>query len=75
MTQDISRQFINQLVSLYTDEQDLAEQIKSVKDDAKDKGLDPSIISAVAKAIVKDKVSELEEKSANIISAIKSVHS
>jgi uncharacterized protein (UPF0335 family) len=75
MTQDISRSFINRLVSLYTDEQDLAEQIKSVKDDAKDKGLDPSIISAVAKAIVKDKLDDLMQKSASIISAIETSRS
>jgi len=58
------------LVRLYTLEQSLAEEIKEVKDNAKEVGIDPSIISAVAKAIVKDKVDDLKAKSDEIIKAI-----
>ncbi len=61
---------IAKLVRFYTQEQSLAEEIKEVKDEAKESGLDPTIISAVAKAIVKDKVDDLRLKSDEIIKAI-----
>lgn len=61
---------IAKLVRFYTQEQSLAEEIKEVKDEAKESGLDPTIISAVAKAIVKDKVDDLRVKSDEIIKAI-----
>jgi hypothetical protein len=64
------KEAIAKLVRLYTQEQSLAEEIKEVKDEAKESDLDASIISAVAKAIVKGKVDELKEKSDEIIKAI-----
>lgn len=64
------KEAIAKLVRLYTQEQSLAEEIKEVKDEAKESGLDPSIVSAVAKAIVKDKVEDLKSKSDEIIKAI-----
>lgn len=64
------KEAIARLVKLYTLEQSLAEEVKEIKDEAKEVGLDPSIISAVAKAIVKDKVDDLKTKSDEIIKAI-----
>jgi uncharacterized protein (UPF0335 family) len=61
---------IAKLVRVYTEEQSLAEEAKEIKDEAKASGLDPAIISAVAKAIVKNKVDDLRSKSEEIISAI-----
>jgi uncharacterized protein (UPF0335 family) len=61
---------IAKLVRIYTQEQSLAEEAKEIKDNAKEAGLDASIISAVAKAIVKNKVDELKEKSDEILKAI-----
>jgi uncharacterized protein (UPF0335 family) len=64
------KEAIAKLVRIYTEEQSLAEEAKEVKDSAKEAGLDASIISAVAKAIVKNKVDELKEKSDEILKAI-----
>lgn len=61
---------IAKLVRLYTEEQSLAEQIKEIKTQAKDSGLEPAILSAVAKAIVNDKVDELKKKSDEILETI-----
>jgi uncharacterized protein (UPF0335 family) len=65
-----SKEAIAKLVRLYTEEQSLAEDVKAVKDEAKDSGLDPSILSAVAKAIVKNKVDDLIAKSNEVLKAI-----
>jgi uncharacterized protein (UPF0335 family) len=61
---------IAKLVRIYAEEQSLAELSKEIKDEAKESGLDPAIISAVAKAIVKNKVDELKVKSDEILKAI-----
>ena len=65
-----TKEAISSLVKLYTAEQSLAEEIKDIKDVAKDSGLDPAILSAVAKAIVKNKVDDLISKSDEILKAI-----
>lgn len=64
------KEAIAKLVRIYTEEQSLAEEAKEIKDEAKESGLDPAIISAVAKAIVKNKVDELKTKSDEILKAI-----
>lgn len=61
---------IAKLVRLYSEEQSLAEQIKEIKTEAKESGLEPAILSAVAKAIVSNKVDELKKKSDEIIETI-----
>jgi uncharacterized protein (UPF0335 family) len=65
-----SKEAIAKLVRLYTQEQSLAEDVKEVKDQAKASGLDPAILSSVAKAIVKNKVDELIAKSNEVLKAI-----
>ena len=64
------KDFIAKLVRLYTQEESLKEEIKEVKDDAKAAELDPVILSTVAKAIVKNNVDEVIQKSEDIIAAI-----
>jgi len=64
------KEAISKLVRIYTQEQSLAEEAKEIKDEAKESGLDPAIVSAVAKAIVKNKVDELKAKSDEILKAI-----
>jgi hypothetical protein len=65
-----TKEAISSLVKLYMAEQSLAVEIKDIKDVAKDSGLDPAIVSAVAKAIVKNKVDDLKSKSDEILKAI-----
>ncbi len=61
---------ISQLVKLYIEEGSLAEQIKDIKDEAKASGLNPTILSSVAKAIANNKVDELKEKSEELLKTI-----
>ncbi len=61
---------ISQLVKLYIEEGSLAEQIKEIKDAAKESGLNPTILSSVAKAIANNKVDELKEKSEELLKTI-----
>lgn len=57
------KEFISKLSAIYMQEESLAEEAKEIKSDAKEAGFDPVILSAVAKAIVKNKVDDLKEKS------------
>lgn len=64
------KEAIAALVNLYIQEASIADEIKDVKTTAKESGLNPAICSAVAKAIVNNKVDELEQKSTDTIEAI-----
>lgn len=64
------KECIAALVRLYTEEESLTEQVKEVKTEAKEAGFDPAVLSAVAKAIVKNKVDELIAKSESTLAAI-----
>lgn len=63
------KEIIAKLVKLFTEEESLKELIAGEKEDAKEAGLDPTILAAVAKAIVKNKVDDLIEKSESLIAA------
>lgn len=63
------KEIIASLVSFFTEEESLKEQIAAEKDIAKELGFDPAILAAVAKAIVKNKVDDLIEKSESLIAA------
>lgn len=65
------KDYIAQLVKFYTQEDSIKEEIKEVKDAVKEAGFDPLILSAVAKAIVKNNVDDLNSKSEDIMAAIK----
>lgn len=64
------KETIAKLVKLFTEQQSLNEDIKQVKDDAKSSGLDPAILSNVAKAIVNNEVDKLLAKSESTIEAV-----
>jgi alkanesulfonate monooxygenase SsuD/methylene tetrahydromethanopterin reductase-like flavin-dependent oxidoreductase (luciferase family) len=57
------KNFIAELVTLYMQVESLSEQEKDIKERVKAAGGNPAIVAAVAKAVVKDKVDELIEKS------------
>lgn len=67
---DSARKYINALTDLYLEELSISDKIKELKDEAREEGLNPTILSAVAKAIANGKVPELEEKSESILNAI-----
>lgn len=64
------KDYIAKLTRILMEVQSLDEQIKEIKDDAKAAGLNPSILVAVAKAIVNNKVEDLKEKSEELLDAI-----
>lgn len=64
------KEAIAKLVSLFTEEESLKEQIAEVKSEAKESGLNATVLAAVAKAIVANKVDELLEKSESTLEAI-----
>ncbi len=53
---------IAELTKWYMQEESIAESVKEVKDKAKEAGFDVAVLSAVAKAIVKNKVDDLKKK-------------
>lgn len=61
---------IAKLVTLFTEEQAISEQVKEVKEQIKASGGNPAVAAAVAKAIVNDKVSELLEKAETTVELI-----
>lgn len=64
---------VGKLVKLFMQQQSIDEQVKEVKDEAKSSGLNPAILTAVAKSIVSGKASELKEKSEEIIDTLEDV--
>ena len=65
------KNYIDQFVKLFMEEESLKEQIKDVADKAKEDELNVQGLKVVAKAIVANKVDELVEKSEAIISLTK----
>lgn len=70
INQEAAKRFIAALVKLFIAEESLKEEIKDVKTDAKDAGLDVAELSAVAKAVASNKVDALSEKSETILMLI-----
>ena len=64
------KEFIAQLVKHFTHIESINEEVKDIKDSIKEAGFDPAILSAVAKAIVKNGTDDLLAKSGDIITAI-----
>lgn len=65
-----AKEAIAKLVKLFTEEESISEQVKEVKDEIKESGHDAAVLSAVAKAIVKNKVDDLADKSNAMLAAI-----
>ncbi len=64
------KEAIAKLVSLFTEEESLKEQIAKVKSEIKESGMNATVLASVAKAIVANKVDELLEKSESTLEAI-----
>ena len=64
------KEFIAQLVKHFTHIESINEEVKDIKDSIKEAGFDQAILSAVAKAIVKNDVESLLAKSNDIIDAV-----
>lgn len=64
------KEIIAKLVRQYIQIQSIEEEVKEIKAEAKALGINPSIVSQVAKAIANNKVDELNDKSEQTIEAI-----
>lgn len=65
-----AKEAIAKFVKILTEIDSLNEDLKSIKDEAKESGLNVAVLTAVAKAIVGNKVDELKEKSNETLDAI-----
>lgn len=65
-----AKQAIEKMVKILTEIDSLNEYLKEIKDEAKASELNVAVLSAVAKAIVSNKVDELKTKSNDVLDAI-----
>lgn len=65
-----AKQAIAKFVKILTEIESLNEDLKSIKDEVKESGLNVAVLTAVAKAVVNNKVDELKEKSNETLDAI-----
>lgn len=64
------KEAISKLVKVYMEEESLKETIKDLKQDIKESGLNPVVLSTVAKSVVSNKIEDLVEKSEETLAAI-----
>lgn len=65
-----TKKFVQALYDVYVQMEPLADMEKDIKGKIKEAGLNPAVLAAVAKAKVQGKLSDLEEKSAEILNTI-----
>lgn len=65
-----AKEAIAKMVKVLTQIDSLNEDLKSIKDEAKESQLNVAILSAVAKSIVSNKVEELKDKSTETLEMI-----
>lgn len=70
-----NKEFVNAAVKLLIEMDSLNEQLKELKSEAKEQGLDVTALSTVAKAMAFAKTDELMEKSETIIELIEDIRS
>jgi uncharacterized protein (UPF0335 family) len=66
----MKKELISKMVRVLMEMQSLDEVLKEIKDEAKEAGLNPSVLVAVAKAIANSKVDDLQEKSQELLDTI-----
>ncbi len=64
------KEAIAKLIKQYVQIQSIEDEIKDIKAEIKASGLNASIIASVAKAMASNKVSELKEKSEEVLETI-----
>lgn len=64
---------IDKLIPIYTEIATLTEDAKSVLDDAKEKGLDAPMLAKIAKAKANSKLSDLHDKTEELLAMIELV--
>lgn len=69
------REAVNKMVNILVQIESLNEDLKQVKEDAKEAGLNAPVLIAVAKATVAGKVEELADKSESTLKVIEASRS
>jgi len=64
----------NKLIKLYSDIENINEDIKTIKEHLKNEGADPAIIAKIAQAYVKDKKDDLVNKSQDLIDLVEALN-
>ena len=71
MNQELSQKFIERLVPLFQNIEDLNQDVKAILDEAKEQGIEnASDLSKIAKAIVKNKLEELKDRTEDLLTLI-----
>ena len=71
MNQELSQKFIERLVPIFQNIEDLNQDVKAILDEAKEQGIEnASDLSKIAKAKVKNKLEELEDKTKDLLNLI-----
>ena len=71
MNQELSKKFIERLVPLFQNIEDLNQDVKAILDEAKEQGIEnTSDLSKIAKAIVKNKLEELKDRTEDLLTLI-----
>lgn len=60
----------NKLIKLYSDIENINEDIKIIKEHLKNEGVNPSLVCKIAKAAVKDAKDKLENDSQEVIDLV-----
>jgi len=68
-----NQETVKKLVQIYSEVAILSEDAKQVLADAKEAGLDATLLNKIAKAKVKDKLGELEEQTSDLLALIEEV--
>lgn len=71
MNQELSQKFIERLVPIFQNIEDLNQDAKAILDEAKEQGIEnASDLSKIAKAIVKNKLEELKDRTEDLLTLI-----
>lgn len=68
-----SKEAIERFVHLFTQIESYNEDLKEVKDACKDSGLNAALLASVAKAIVQNKLGDLQSRSTAILDLIEEI--
>ncbi len=63
----------NKLIKLYSNIENINEDIKTIKEHLKNEGADPAIICKIARAYVKDKKDDLVNESQDLIDLVEAL--
>lgn len=70
LNMEVVKDEYNKLVKLYSDIENINEDIKLIRDSLKNEGVKPSLVCKIAKAAVKDAKEKLENESQEVIDLV-----